>query len=123
MVCGDCRGKRQCAVCHFERLDGERRAQRRARLQELGRRAAVIALVAASGATGLGAAFLPDGPLCTSVYAAPTTVELRLLPEDDAGELVEPTTLEPARLQWTQTLTFRCFAVGDSITCCVVGPR
>ena len=116
MVCGDCRSKRQCAVCHFERLAGEKRAQRRARLQELGRRAAVIALVAASGATGLGAAFLPDGPLCASAYASSSTMELRLLP----SEVVQP--LADANRPWGQTLAFRCFDVGEGITCCVVTP-
>ena len=117
-MCGDCRGSRQCAVCHAERLAGERRAQRRAQLQELGRRAAVIALVAASGATGLGAAFLPDGPLYASAYAAPTAVELRVMPDQ-----LTPTTVVDADRPWGQTLSFRCFGVGDGITCCVVSPR
>jgi hypothetical protein len=115
LVCADCRGARQCAVCHLERVAAVRRAERRARLTEFGRRAAVIALVAASGATGLGAAFLPDGPLCAGM-ATPAAVELHLvaLPRD-------PQALEPA--SWNEPLTFRCYDGGDGVTCCVITPR
>jgi hypothetical protein len=83
----------------------------------MGRRAAVIALVAASGATGLGAAFLPDGPLCASAFAAPTTMELRMVPV----ELTPPPAADADR-PWGQTLAFRCYDVGDGITCCIVSP-
>lgn len=120
LVCGDCRGQRECAVCHFERLDGERRSERRSRLKEYGRRAAVVALVAASGATGLGAAFLPDGPLCASAFQ-PTPVELRMLPAPLPRVVTLETTAPPAR--WNQPLTFRCFDSGDAVTCCVISPR
>jgi hypothetical protein len=84
----------------------------------MGRRAAVIALVAASGATGLGAAFLPDGPLCASAYAAQTTVELRIVPVD----VPEMMPLDADR-PWGQPLSFRCFDAGQSVTCCLISPH
>lgn len=79
----------------------------------------MIALVAASGATGLGAAFLPDGPLCgASAYAArQTEMELRIVPV----ELTQPMAVDGNR-PWGQTLSFRCFDMGDGITCCIVSP-
>ncbi len=89
---------------------------RRARLKEAGRRAAVITLVAASGATGLGAAFLPDGPLCRAADGS-RAVELRL---DDPEP--PPTTMD-ATPPWSQPLSFRCFAAGEGVTCCVLEPR
>jgi hypothetical protein len=95
-----------------------RRAQRRARLRELGRRVAVVGLVAASGATGLGAAFLPDGPLYAASYE-PTPVELRMLP----GAPVQPVTAETGPHHWSQPLTFHCFAAAQGVTCCVIAPR
>ncbi len=89
---------------------------RRARLKEAGRRAAVITLVAASGATGLGAAFLPDGPLCTAASQAQSrAVELRMQEQP-------PVTVE-ATAPWNQPLSFHCFPAGDGVTCCVVAPE
>ncbi|HEY2749525.1 MAG TPA: hypothetical protein VGL86_33125 [Polyangia bacterium] len=114
LVCGDCRGQRECAVCYGERLTSTRRAQRHARLRELGRRVAVVGLVAASGATGLGAAFLPDGPLYTS---EPTPVELRMVAP------AQPVTLETGQQRWSQPLAFHCFAAAQGVTCCVISPR
>jgi hypothetical protein len=105
-------------VCHFERLAAERHARRRERLREGGRRAAVIALVAASGATGIGAAFLPDGPLAAAALGPSTPVELHLVPATP----MEPPVLQTAAPRaWHQPLTFRCFDVGDGVTCCVLG--
>lgn len=75
----------------------------------------MIALVAASGATGLGAAFLPDGPLCAGM-ATPATTELRVLPSPSN------VTIEPAAT-WNEPLTFRCYQGGDGVTCCVIAPR
>jgi hypothetical protein len=110
---------RECAVCHFERLANERRIQRRVRMRELGRRAAVVALVAASGATGLGAAFLPDGPLCAGVIE-PTPMELRMV----AAPLPQAVTLETAATSpWNRPLTFHCVNAGDGVTCCVVSAK
>ena len=116
LVCGDCRGARECAVCHSERVASTRRAQRRARLKELGRRVAVVGLVAASGATGLGAAFLPDGPLYVGAYE-PTPVELRMVSPPN-----QPVTLETAPA-WHEPLAFHCFDAGQGITCCIISPR
>jgi hypothetical protein len=116
LVCGDCRGVRECAVCHGERLVAGRRAQRRARLREIGRRAAVVGLVAASGATGLGAAFLPDGPLYAAPYE-PTAVELRMVAPPSRA------TATTASMPWHQPLTFQCFDAGQGITCCIISPR
>jgi len=114
-VCNDCRGLRECAVCYGERLISARRAQRRARLRELGRRVAVVGLVAASGATGLGAAFLPDGPFYAATYE-PTPVELRMLP-------APPVTVGTANgKHWGQPLAFHCFAGPHGVTCCVISP-
>jgi hypothetical protein len=118
LVCGDCRGERRCAVCHFERLAAERRAHRRERLRETGRRAAVIALIAASGATGIGAAFLPDGPLAVAAVGPATPVELHLVP---ASPTEPPVLRTAAPGAWPQPITFRCFDVGDGVTCCVLG--
>lgn len=116
LVCADCRGVRECAVCHGERLVSARRAQRRARLRELGRRVAVVGLVAASGATGLGAAFLPDGPLSVGTYEK-TPVELRMI-----GDSAQPVTLETAPAAWRQPLAFQCFDAGRGVTCCIISP-
>lgn len=116
LVCGECRGLRECAVCQSERLVSARRSQRRVRLRELGRRAAVVALVAASGATGLGAAFLPDGPLASAAFEA-TPVELRMV----TGP-TQPVSLETATA-WQQPLTFHCYAAGRGVTCCVISSR
>jgi len=135
LVCADCRGTRECAVCHFERLAAERRTQRRARLKELGRRAAVVGLVAASGATGLGAAFLPDGPLCAGAVE-PTPVELRMV----APQLAHQVTLDAARPPWAhlheaggvssaaapgsvRPLALHCVDTSDGVTCCVIAPK
>jgi hypothetical protein len=109
---------RECAVCQGERLASARRSQRRARLRELGRRAAVVALVAASGATGLGAAFLPDGPLAAAAAYESTPVELRMVTAP-----MEPVTLETAAPRWQQPLTFHCYDAGQGVTCCVISPR
>ena len=76
-----------------------------------------MGLVAASGATGLGAAFLPDGPLYVGAYE-PTPVELRAV---DAPTV--PVTLETAPPAWRQPLTFQCFDAGRGITCCVISPE
>ena len=108
---------RECAVCHGERMMSARRAQRRARLKELGRRVAVVGLVAASGATGLGAAFLPDGPLYVGAYE-PTPVELRMV-----GAPGQAVTLETVPAAWRQPLAFQCFDAGHGITCCIVSPK
>jgi hypothetical protein len=115
LVCGDCRGQRECAVCYGERLVSSRREQRRARLRELGRRVAVVGLVAASGATGLGAAFLPDGPLYATA-TEPTPVELRTIGP------VQPVTLETGTHPWGRPLAFHCFAAAEGVTCCVITP-
>ncbi|HEX8951535.1 MAG TPA: hypothetical protein VF997_01195 [Polyangia bacterium] len=115
LVCSDCRGIRECAVCHGERVIAARRAQRRARLKEVGRRVAVVGLVAASGATGLGAAFLPDGPLYVGAYE-PMPVELRMV------GAAQPVTLETART-WHEPLAFRCFSAAHGVTCCVIAPK
>lgn len=76
----------------------------------------MIALVAASGATGLGAALLPDGPLCAGL-ATPGPIAVRMLP----AESPQMVTLEAAA--WGQPLSFRCFDVGDGMTCCIIAPR
>jgi hypothetical protein len=94
-----------------------RRSQRRARLKELGRRVAVVGLVAASGATGLGAAFLPDGPLYVGSYEA-TPVELRMI----SGP-ADPVTLETAPRTWREPLAFQCYDAGRGVTCCIISPR
>jgi hypothetical protein len=117
LVCGDCHGLRECAVCHAERRASARRSQRRARLREFGRRAAVVGLVAASGATGLGAAFLPDGPLATAAFES-RPVELRML-----GGTTHTVTLETTAAPWHQPLTFHCYDAGQGVTCCVIAPR
>ncbi len=118
LVCNDCRGTRECAVCHMERIAAEQRAARRERMREVGRRAAVVALVAASGATGLGAAFLPDGPLCAATTMEPTPVELRMVTP------AHPVTLETtAADEWGQPLTFHCFDAGQGVTCCILSPK
>lgn len=62
ITCAECRGDGECIVCWRERLRAERREARRRRLSELGRRAAVIACVAVSGAAAVGASFLPEPP-------------------------------------------------------------
>ncbi len=116
LTCADCRGTRECAVCHTERVASERRAQRRARLKELGRRVAVVGLVAASGATGLGAAFLPDGPLYVGAYE-PTPVELRTISGPP-----QPVTFETSPA-WHEPLAFRCFDAGQGVTCCIISPK
>jgi hypothetical protein len=111
---------RECAVCHGERQAAARRTQRRARLRELGRRVAVVGLVAASGATGLGAAFLPDGPLYVGAFE-PTPVELRMV-----GAAATPVTLETGTTsggKWHQSLAFQCYDAGHGVTCCVISPR
>ncbi|MCU1276885.1 MAG: hypothetical protein JWM53_431 [bacterium] len=77
----------------------------------------MVALVAASGATGLGAAFLPDGPLTAAAYE-PVPTELRMLAAPD-----QPVTLETAAAPWQQPLTFHCYDAGDGVTCCVIAPR
>jgi hypothetical protein len=117
LVCGECRGVRECAVCFAERTASARRSQRRARLKELGRRVAVVGLVAASGATGLGAAFLPDGPLYVGAFE-PTPVELRMI-----SSVGQPVTLETTPAAWRQPLAFQCFDAGRGITCCVVSTK
>jgi hypothetical protein len=120
-VCGDCRGRVECAVCHGERLAASRRAERRAQLRELGRRAAVVALVAASGVTGLGAALLPESGLCMASATLagtaaidPGPAELRLEPMPEGRARIAP---------WGEPLMFRCFETRDGVTCCVVTPR
>ncbi|HEY7956223.1 MAG TPA: hypothetical protein VII38_13065 [Polyangia bacterium] len=60
ITCADCRGDGECVVCWRERLLAQRREARRRRLADLGRRAAVIACVAVSGAAAVGAALLPS---------------------------------------------------------------
>ncbi len=75
----------------------------------------MVGLVAASGATGLGAAFLPDGPL----YATgpePTPVELRMTGPE------QPVTLETGPHHWSQPLAFHCFAAAQGVNCCVIAP-
>jgi hypothetical protein len=119
LVCKECRGERACAVCYFERLAAERRMARRERMAEIGRRAAVIGLVAASGATGLGAALLPDGPLCAA-SAAPKAVEIKLPAGVD--EMPGPP-VEPRSADWGDALAYRCFDAGNGVTCCVVVPK
>jgi hypothetical protein len=118
LVCADCRGVRECAVCQHDRLLSARRSQRRARLRELGRRVAVVALVAASGATGLGAAFLPDGPLAASAFES-TPVELRMV------TAAVPVTLETtaAPVSWREPLSFHCYDAGQNVTYCIIAPR
>ena len=98
-------------------MAASRRSQRRARLRELGRRVAVVGLVAASGATGLGAAFLPDGPLYVGAFE-PTPVELRMVPGPST-----PVTLETGGNGWHRALSFQCYDAGHGVTCCVVTPR
>lgn len=102
-------------MCHFERVAAARKRQRRERMREVGRRAAVVALVAASGATGLGAAFLPDGPMSAGAVE-PTPISLRLLPEPPP----HPVTLAATPAPWTQPLSFHCYSSGDGVTYCVV---
>ena len=82
----------------------------------MGRRVAVVGLVAASGATGLGAAFLPDGPLYVGAFE-PTPVELRML----GG--ATPVTVETAPTAWREPLRFQCYNAGHGVTCCVISPR
>lgn len=121
LVCVECRGQRECAVCHFERVEAARRQERRTRLRELGRRAAVVTLVAASGATGLGAAFLPDGPLCARVIDEPAPMQLRLAPAT-AAPAGEPMSLEATQPPpWTEPLSFRCYTA-RGVACCTLDP-
>ena len=80
---------------------------------------AVVGLVAASGATGLGAAFLPDGPLYVGAYE-PTAVELRQITRQQP---MTPVTLETGAPGWGQPLAFHCYAAAQGVTCCVIDPR
>jgi hypothetical protein len=133
LVCGDCRGERDCAVCFGERCAAAEQQRRRARLRQLGRRAAVVAMVAASGVTGLSAAFVPSGPLCTTAVA-PMAIDLRAADEAPLGT---PVPLEAAPLPLASTppawreaergripaerpLTFSCFQARSNLTCCVL---
>jgi hypothetical protein len=125
LVCSDCRGHVECAVCYGERLVESRRAERRARLRELGRRAAVVALVTASGVTGLGAALLPQSTLCMAGDAGvagspidPGPAELRLEPMPNPMPTPHPRTAA-----WGEPLMFRCYEGSDGLTCCIVAPR
>jgi hypothetical protein len=73
--------------------------------------------VAASGATGLGAAFLPDGPLCAAALE-PASMELRTVSAPAA-----PVTLETTASPWNEPLTFHCYDAGQGVTCCVIGAK
>jgi hypothetical protein len=118
-MCGDCRGPVECAVCHGERIAASRRAARRAQLRELGRRAAVVSLVAASGVAGLGAALLPESGLCMAggmsgaALVDPGPAELRL----------EPMPAHARTAAWGEPLMFRCAEMRDGVLCCVVEAR
>jgi hypothetical protein len=61
-LCRDCRDADECVVCYRDRVEGIQRAIRAQRWQTLGRRAAVVASVALSGAAIVGAAMVPDAP-------------------------------------------------------------
>jgi len=115
LVCGDCRGRGECAVCHSERRQAARRAERRARLREAARRVAVVGLVAASGATGLGAAFLPETTLCGASLTRGVPAERSVVAE--VGTSHSPMSLSPG---WSEPLIFRCFTGGNGVTCCVI---
>jgi mono/diheme cytochrome c family protein len=121
-VCGDCRGQVECAVCHGERRVAKRRALRRARLSELGRRTAVVALVAASGVTGMSAALLPDGGLAMASFAAAEVAPPRVRFDPALVGVDRPLTL-PMAMGWGEPIHFRCFPAGDGVTCCVVSSR
>jgi hypothetical protein len=125
-MCGDCRGAFECAVCHGERQLAARKAERRERLREAGRRVAVVALVAASGATGLGAAFLPEAALCGSATVArEPAVELHLVNPSALAETGPAAARASMALAptWGEPLVVRCFTGSNNVTCCVVGPR
>jgi hypothetical protein len=116
LVCGDCRGARECAVCHGERAVLSARYQRRAQRREVGKRAAVVAMVAVSGVTGLSAAFIPAGPMCTGALA-PVAVELRVGADT---KMTTPVALEAAPPPWNEALGFHCFQARSDLTCCIV---
>ena len=124
LVCGDCRRPAECAVCHDERRLALRRAARRARLSELGRRTAVIALVAASGVTGLSAAMLPGSERSpVGLLGAPVPLDLRPEPATMVSTIGAERPLH-LPMAWGQPLLFRCFPANEGVTCCVLAtPR
>jgi hypothetical protein len=115
LVCRDCRGGSRCAVCHGDALAAEATARRRGQRREVVKRAVVVAMVAASGVTGLGAAFMPAGPMCANGLA-PIAIELH----SSDGRGIVPVSLEAASPPWNQPLAFHCFQMRSDLTCCVV---
>jgi hypothetical protein len=99
------------------------RTRRRARLREHGRRAAVVALIAASGVSGLGAAFLPEGPVCGEPLPPVSVGAAAAMGGGEAAALTAPLPLTSQRAPWTEPLAFRCFAAAGGSTCCVLSPR
>lgn len=85
-------------------------------------------LVAAAGATGLGAAFLPDGPLCSPAgpRCSPAgSLELRLSSEAEPHlrpEAPDLRSVTAAPSSWGQPLAFRCYDSGGGMICCALDP-
>ena len=112
LACKDCRGVRACVVCHRERQAPADRTRRRARIAELGRRTALIALVGISGVAGMGVATLPS--FMPAAFVA--------LDGGAHGKLDQPRALPPIAgvTAWGQPVLLHCYACGDGITCFMI---
>jgi hypothetical protein len=124
LTCVDCRGDDQCAICYREQLANQARRERRERRRELGRRAAVVGLVAASGISGLAAAFFPDGPLTGTGFDAGAEMRFVTVPNATVDAAVDATLNEPINLHatappWGSDLKLSCVET-DGVTCCFV---
>jgi hypothetical protein len=113
LACGDCRGERACAACQRERREAATRLRRRARIAEVGRQTALVALVGMSGLAGVGAATLPGTFL-------PWTARL------DGGaqqlKIDQPRQLPPISgvTAWGQPIVLHCYACGEGIACFMI---
>lgn len=88
------------------------RTRRRARIAELGRRTALVALVGLSGVAGMGAATLPGFmPSAFTGQLGPHRVTL------DQSRRLPPIA---AVTSWGQPVLLHCYACGDGITCFVI---
>ena len=112
LACGDCRGQRACAACHRDRQREATRLRRRARIAEVGRRTALVALVGISGVAGMGVATLPA--------LMPTAFVAGL--DGHRVKLDQPRPLPPiaAVTAWGQPVLLHCYACGDGISCFMI---